>query len=366
VLYGEILAGWARRIAHYKHSYYILQRYQNEILASNDEKENMILRVICYILIWLSTLGSAFMTSSSCSRMVFLAKNTILIRKCSGVDISGLDPSSTISPFNLTIILPAYNEVNRISDTIKLYHDYLESYQRGSSGLQNYNILVIDDGSIDGTADLIRSFSYVNCLSLPFNQGKGAAIAFGVDTLPVGELCFIADADGSASIEVLDSMIRKLASLLLLLPFESSDVNKPIDWRIPALVVGYRVEVSNKSWLRSILRWGFKATVQCLAGDLGVGDTQCGCKLMTVAAAQRLYRDLHLRRWSHDVEVLYRAKKFRFPTAEIAVDWQDKLGSKLWDSPGGVVGISITMLIEVLEMRLAYEFGRWKLNELGE
>jgi dolichyl-phosphate beta-glucosyltransferase len=316
----------------------------------------MILRGICYYFLWLSCLGNAFAPPPSFSRMMTV-KNSVSSEKCRLHDAC-VDPlSSTSSPFNLTIILPAYNEVNRIGDTIKIYREYLENYQHESVGLQQYKILVIDDGSSDGTADLIRSFSSVDCVSLPFNQGKGAAIAYGVKLLSVGELCFIADADGSASIDVLDSMIRKMAFLLL--PLDSSDVDKWIDWSIPALVVGFRVEVSNRSLIRSILRWGFRATVRCFVGDLGVRDTQCGCKLLTVAAAQTLYHNLHLQRWTHDVEVLYRAKNLQFPTAEIAVDWEDKVGSKLLESTGGAIGISITMLFEVLEMRMSYESGRW-------
>jgi len=103
-----------------------------------------------------------------------------------------------------------------------------------------------------------------------------------------------------------------------------------------------------------------------LAGDVGVGDTQCGFKLMTIAAAKPLYADLNLQGWTHDVEVLYRAKQNKIPAAEQAIEWQDKDGSKLVESPGGTVGVSVVMLLEVLQMRLAYETGQWKLPRVDE
>jgi hypothetical protein len=81
--------------------------------------------------------------------------------------------------------------------------------------------------------------------------------------------------------------------------------------------------------------------------------------LMTLPAATRLYRDLHLQQWSHDVEVLFRAKLYAIPIREVLIEWNDKDGSKVVES--GVVRVSIEMLLDVLRLRWEYSVtGNWK------
>ncbi len=270
---------------------------------------------------------------------------------------------STNEPVNLTVVIPAYNEALRIGDTLRNYSDYFTTNPCPEL-LDSCKILVVDDGSIDGTADLVRSYDGVECISLPTNQGKGAAVAYGIDQLPAGELCLIADADGSANMVCLDGMMKRLVQTIESSPWRDST---HVDfWSTPAVVVGNRgssslSSLTTSSIVRSILRWGFRTVVQLFAGDVGVDDTQCGFKLMTVSAAKPLYKHLNLQRWTHDVEVLYRARKMNIPVMEQPIEWLDKEGSKLVNSPGGTIGVSLIMLLEVLQMRLAYETGQWKV-----
>lgn len=87
-------------------------------------------------------------------------------------------------------------------------------------------------------------------------------------------------------------------------------------------------------------------------------DSQCGYKLMTLPVATQLFRDLHLRRWSHDVEVLFRAKLYAIPIRDVLIEWNDKDGSKVVES--GVVRVSIEMLLDVLRLRWEYSVtGNW-------
>ena len=261
---------------------------------------------------------------------------------------------------HLTVILPAYNESRRIGDTLRLYHEFLKTQLQQC----NSDILVVDDGSTDGTARVVQDFAPanpvnvpVNCISLPCNQGKGAAVAFGIDHVARNQvkdsnncLVLVADADASADIQSLPGVFDKL-----------QDISQ--GGNVPAIVVGRRTYAESLSPSRMVLRWGFRTAVQILCGDMGVSDTQCGFKLMTLTAAQRLYSNLHLRGWSHDVEVLYRAKELGIPVAEQAVQWQDKEGSKLVTSPGGTIGASLTMLVEIAQLKFFYSVGIWKVSE---
>lgn len=262
---------------------------------------------------------------------------------------------------HLVVLLPAYNEVQRIGDTIETYQSYLDN---SNQWMEKAQILVVDDGSEDGTSDFVQSRksegkAHVDCISLLHNKGKGAAISFGIDYLATkyGEracLVLIADADGSGDISCMDKMVMSLGHLIA-----SQSLSEETFWHVPALVVGNR-GYKGSSLSRSVLRWGFRTTVRLLCGDLRVSDSQCGFKLLTLAAAKRLYADLSLKRWSHDVEVLYRAREWSMPITEESVGWQDMDGSKLITSPVGAVQVSSIMLLEVLQMRIEYATKRKK------
>lgn len=257
--------------------------------------------------------------------------------------------ASNVPPPTLTILIPAYNEQDRIGPTLKSLVDYLDQCWNSSS-----SILVVDDGSTDATADAVRNLSKaskvpMDCLTLDQNSGKGAALAEGMTAIgdrTLVSLILTTDADGSADIASLKPMLEALTGLV------------DRDWSQPALVNGYRTYAS-ASPLRLVFRWGFRTLVKVVCGDLRVRDSQCGFKLMTAAAAVRLYDNLHLPSWSHDVEVLYRAREWGVPVAETPVEWEDKQGSKLTSSPGGLVAVIFRMLFDVLRLRLGYLTGQW-------
>ena len=83
---------------------------------------------------------------------------------------------------------------------------------------------------------------------------------------------------------------------------------------------------ATRSLHRNILMWGFHFMVE-LAGVHGVQDTQCGFKLFSREAAQRLFPVLHLERWAFDVELLWLAQRLRIPLREEPVQWHEVDGS---------------------------------------
>jgi len=298
---------------------------------------------------------------------------------------------------DLTVILPAFNEESRIGSTIEKYRSYLQTSSYWGGGKCRCDILVVDDGSTDKTCrvldDLVIEGSpssptrndddvKVKYVSLVQNEGKGAAIARGIaeveqrynrekkDSNCQGRIILVADADGSGDLKSLDDMMGILSSAIMVqsLPKDGENSTREnyhydnFPWHHPALVVGKR-GYEGASASRVITRWGFRTTVKLFCGDLNVSDTQCGFKLMTITAGSYLYSHLNLKRWSHDVEVLFRAKKMGITVAETTVGWRDMEGSKLANTLGGTIKVSTIMLLEVLTMRLAYLFGRWKIPD---
>ena len=210
------------------------------------------------------------------------------------VSMTNADESDA-SPL-LIILIPAYNEEERIQSTLESYQDYLIQSQ------WDCEILVVDDGSQDKTFGLVDSFPGkipITCIKMTNNGGKGAAIAMGVQEILdsySNAMILTQDADGSGNLKYLDAMMKMLKTLII----DHSDGT--LEWKKQAMVTGNRNY--NLFSKRGITRWGFQTAVRLIMND-DLGDTQCAYKLFTLSAASTLYKDLHLKGWSHDVEVLF-------------------------------------------------------------
>ncbi|KAF9494881.1 glycosyltransferase family 2 protein [Pleurotus eryngii] len=261
------------------------------------------------------------------------------------------------SEVDLTVVIPAFNETSRLPSMLSTTIDHLTSVSAKSK--RTYEIVVVDDGSSDGTTALSLKLageypgSDIRVVTLEKNLGKGGAVRHGM-LHGRGKRLLMVDADGASRFEDLESLWKAMDDL------------GPGD--APSFVVGSRAHLvrteavvkslnitpnSQRSVLRNILMYGLH-TILRVVGVGHVRDTQCGFKLFSRAAAQQIFPAQHLPTWIFDVELLLLAKELGIPVAEVPVEWHEVAGSKL-----NVVTASLEMLRDLLILRANHVLGRW-------
>ena len=233
---------------------------------------------------------------------------------------------------SLTIVLPAYNEADRLGPALDELFGYLrrrgETGRDGSPGAAHLpadvRVLVIDDGSTDATAKLVRARPEaagpdptLTLLAVP-HGGKGAAVQAGMLAAD-GELVIFADADMATPPDQLPRLAEALGS---------ADV-----------AVGSRIQPDGSDMRASqpIYRRLLGRTFHALAAVWvtgGIRDTQCGFKGFSRAAAHDLFERQAIRSIVFDVELLYLARRRGYEIAVVPIIWTDRRGSRMRARPG--------------------------------
>ncbi len=241
----------------------------------------------------------------------------------------------------LSVIIPAYNEAKRLPNTLKAVDEYLrrQSYE--------YEILVVNDGSKDNTAEIAASaaafIKNLRFIDERENHGKGYAVRKGMLEAK-GDYRLFMDADNATSIDQIEKMWPEFEKGLEVV-IGSRDIR------------GAELPVP-QSWLRMRLGDIFNIIVQITSGLWGMWDTQCGFKGFTRKAAEELFSRATIERWAFDVEILVLARKLRFGIREIPVRWVNDPDSKVKLSG------MIRMLLEVLKIRLNLLKGIYGFDKL--
>lgn len=211
----------------------------------------------------------------------------------------------------LSVVIPAYNEADRIEQSLTEIFRYLAEVS------QPAEILVVDDGSTDATAEkvsaLAQSRPELRLLRQPCNQGKGAAVKAGV-LASQGDWILISDADLSTSLSELPRFLTALAD-----GFDLAVGSRQI---AGAKVLRYQ------PWLRQLAGILFGFAVRLLL-PVGVVDTQCGFKLVRGPSGRRLFERLSISGFCFDVELLVLARQFGLRVIELPVSWRNMAGSKV-------------------------------------
>jgi dolichyl-phosphate beta-glucosyltransferase len=228
----------------------------------------------------------------------------------------------------LSVIIPVYNEEKRFPKTIVNIVDFLAK--------QNYEseIIVVNDGSTDKTADLVKSFSLkypiINLVSYPNNKGKGCAVKKGMLSAK-GEKRLFMDVDGSTPVDQVEK----------LLPYFEQGHEVVIGSR---RVKGSQIS-SDQSWYRLFLGWVFRNMVNIIL-PLGIIDSQNGFKMFSAKSANEIFGKQTIDGWAFDVQILYIAKRLGYKIKEVPISWTNDKESKV------TLKGMMKMLWEVMKIRL--------------
>jgi dolichyl-phosphate beta-glucosyltransferase len=241
-----------------------------------------------------------------------------------------------VIPSSLTIVLPAYNEEDRLGPALDELFGYLSRHgERGRDGAPgaatlpaDIRVLVVDDGSTDGTPALVQErpeavgaegaiHPQLDLLSVP-HGGKGAAVRAGMLAAD-GDLVIFADADMATPPDQIPLLVTALAD---------HDV-----------ALGSRIQPDGSDMRASqpLFRRLLGRAFHLLASAWAVGpveDTQCGFKGFTREAAHDLFTRQTVTSIVFDVELIYLARRRGYRISVVPIRWSDKRGSRMHPGPG--------------------------------
>lgn len=296
------------------------------------------------------------------------------------------DPLSSIDEGEdvlLSLIIPAYNEQDRLVPMLEAAETYLHQTNCPARDMlakaaththtpQSSIIewIVVDDGSRDNTCQVYESYVQKQIQTtqqststndddddsimrwrlckLAHNSGKGAAVKAGMSKAR-GKFCLMVDADGATDF---GPGLEALAHHASTHPF----------------IFGSRASAQNeesavqRSWIRRFLQACFHAFVVLVVGNSSVQDTQCGFKLFRGEVVGPLFGGLHLHKWSFDIELFVRAGSLNLSLQEVPVPWQEIEGSKLNTSTFNLLRVAVGMLRDMICVRLCYTLGIWRVE----
>ena len=210
----------------------------------------------------------------------------------------------TNPPIELSLIIPAYNEQQKIAANLETLVQFL------LVRFESFEILVVDDGSADETANVVRRFCEarpnVHLLEQGTNQGKGRAIQRGVQESR-GEYILFMDADLPYDLSAVDVFMTALRSEY-------------------DLAIGSRHMQGSKVRGVPMLRYFSGQVFSLLVAVLmfpGIRDTQCGLKGFRAEAARQIFKRVSIQEFGFDVEALYIARKHNYAILPIPVQMRD-------------------------------------------
>jgi len=323
----------------------------------------------------------------------------------------------------LSLIIPAYNEEERLIPMLEAAEKYLNSENCSalemlaqaaasatttsttSTKISENNAtkefytkavewIVVDDGSKDKTCEVYESFvmkqfakdssisssnlqpqlvqqmmRWTLCI-LSQNSGKGAAVQAGMQ-MANGKYCLMVDADGATDFGPgLEAVAQYASTHDFIFGSRSAAVEAMDNHDVDNTTTNNNMNTTTttdvgvqRSWMRQCLQACFHAFVVLIVGNSTVQDTQCGFKLFSgQTIVNALFRGLHLHKWAFDTELFVRAQQLNLRLKEVSVPWQEIDGSKLNTGPWNVLKVAVGMLRDMICVRLCYTLGIWRTS----
>ncbi len=227
-----------------------------------------------------------------------------------------------------SIVIPAYNESSRLRPTLDKLLAYVHE--------QNWDveILVVNDGSKDDTAQVVREYGKnhpeILLIENPGNRGKGYSVRNGM-LHSRGDICLFTDADLSAPIEEAGKLL--------------SAINKGADVAMGSRWLNTELQTERQPLYRQAFGRIYNMVLRMVLGMKFV-DTQCGFKAFRRSAVQRIFPLQKIERWGFDPEILFLAHRAGLRVDEVPVVWAHSEGTRLNPLRDG-----IKMFGEVLRIR---------------
>jgi dolichol-phosphate mannosyltransferase len=247
---------------------------------------------------------------------------------------TGFANGSSVTRTNpsLLLLIPAYNEQERLGPVLREYAEYFRQNYPGP-----FQLVVVLNGCVDDTIGVVRraaaDFKEISALEFPAPIGKGGALIEGLKLAPLADLIGYVDADGATAPRAFHQLVKL---------WDKADCVIASRW-MPGAVL-HQQQTSRRQFASRV----FHTIVQSLF-RLNVKDTQCGAKVMRRAVVEKIHPALRIADMAFDINLLYAVKRAGFSILEVPTEWTDKMGSKV------VLGrTSLTMLLSVIRLRLVY------------
>ena len=234
---------------------------------------------------------------------------------------------------HLSVIIPAYNEENRVKETLATVYNYLlrQDY--------TWEVIVVSDGSKDRTVEVVSEFISnkpgISLIANTKNHGKGYVVRQGM-LQAEGQFRLFTDADNSTSIEQIEKFWPYLT-------------DEDYDIAIGSIEILGAETHERAQWYRRAFGKYSKYIIRVVAGLWSIHDTQRGFKCFTAKAADNIFSRTKIDRFGFDIEVLALAKKMGYKIKEVPV---------VWDNPGDSK-VSLKSYFEVLKDLFKIRYYLW-------
>ena len=235
---------------------------------------------------------------------------------------------------SLLLLIPAYNEADRIEPVLREVVRYFEANYTGK-----FQVVVVLNGCRDNTLEVVKGLAakhpVISWQNHPDPIGKGGALIEGLRLAPMADVVGYVDADGATPPEAFHKLIKLT---------DKADCVIGSRW-LPGSVLHQA-----QPWLRRFTSRCFHLVVETLFW-MHIKDTQCPAKVMRRAVAEKIHPLLLIADLAFDVNLIVATKRAGFTVLEVPTEWTDKAGSKVTSS---LFRSSLTMFLSVVRLRLVY------------